>query len=139
MKPCFKGVLVYVDDVAATSHFYQTALGLEPSMTTEDGRYVQMETGEVALAFAASDAIDELGLPMQRASAGELAPPVQLSFETEDVAEAVTTFLAAGGVLVHPPVTRPWGQTLAHVRDINGFVVELGSVPNDDWGASEEA
>lgn len=133
MKPTFKSTLVYVDDVAATSSFYQSALGLEPTMATEDGSYVQFATGDVALAFASAAAIDHLGLPMQKPSLDQPAHAIQLAFECEDVAGTVAKFVDAGGAVVNPPTERPWGQVVAHVRDINGFVVEIGSVQAADW------
>ena len=133
MKTTLKSTLVYVNDVTATSAFYQKALGLVETMATEDGRYVQLETGDVAFAFAAASAIEELGLPMGRSTSGALAPPVQFAFETEDVEAAVAQFVSAGGAVINPPVTRPWGQTLAHLRDINGFIVEIGSIQSGDW------
>ena len=129
MKTTLKSVLVYVKDVAATSAFYQSAMGLTQTMATEDGRYVQLETGDVALAFAAEDAIAELGLPMSTTPGSA----VQLAFETEDVEDAVRAFVEAGGTIVNPPTTRPWGQTLAHLQDLNGFVVEIGSIQSGDW------
>ena len=137
MKTTLKSILLYVDDVAATSRFYQSALGLEETMATEDGRYVQLQTGDVALAFAVASAIAELGLPMEHASRDRQAHAVQLAFETENVEAAVEVFVAAGGTVVNPPTTRPWGQTIAHLRDINGFVVEIGSVQSEDWEESE--
>ena len=33
--------------------------------------------------------------------------------------------LKAGAASVTPPETKPWGQTVAYVRDNNGFLVEL--------------
>ena len=138
MKTTLKSILFYVKDVTATSEFYQLALGLEQTMATKDGRYAQLETGDVSLAFASSNAISELGLPMQD-SAGADAPPVQLAFETEDVAGAVRQFVEAGGLVVNAPALRPWGQTVAHVRDVNGLIVEIGSPQSEDWEGSEDA
>jgi lactoylglutathione lyase len=130
MKTNLKSILVYVDDVAATSSFYQRALGLEQTMATEDG--------EVALAFASSAAIEHLGLPMQAPSMDVLAHATQFAFEAEDVSLAFQRFIDAGGIAVNEPVTRPWGQVVSHVRDINGFIVEIGSIQADEWGDDEQ-
>jgi lactoylglutathione lyase len=138
MKTNLKSILVYVDDVAATSSFYQRALGLEQTMATEDGTYVQLNTGEVALAFASSAAIEHLGLPMQAPSMDVLAHATQFAFEAEDVSLAFQRFIDAGGIAVNEPVTRPWGQVVSHVRDINGFIVEIGSIQADEWGDDEQ-
>ncbi len=102
-------------------------------MATEDGRYAQLATGDVALAFAAASAITELGLPMKTMSNDTPAAPVQFAFEAEDVALAIEQFVAAGGIVVNQPETRPWGQVVAHLRDINGFIIEIGSIQSDDW------
>ena len=47
------------------------------------------------------------------------------SFVTDDVASAYKKALAAGAAKVTPPKEKPWGQTVAYVRDLNGFLVEL--------------
>jgi len=133
MKTTLKSTLVYVHDVPATSRFYQEALGLTETMATEDGRYVQLATGDVALAFAAAGAIGELGLPMASTTTADSAPPVQFAFETEDVEAAVADFVKAGGTIVNPPTSRPWGQVVAHLRDLNGFIIEIGSIQSEDW------
>jgi uncharacterized glyoxalase superfamily protein PhnB len=33
--------------------------------------------------------------------------------------------VAAGAALVTPPAQKPWGQTVAHVRDLNGVLIEI--------------
>ena len=33
--------------------------------------------------------------------------------------------IAAGATLVEKPKTKPWGQTVAYVRDPDGFLVEI--------------
>ena len=35
--------------------------------------------------------------------------------------------VAAGATPLKEPVTKPWGQTVAYVRDLDGFLVELCS------------
>ena len=46
--------------------------------------------------------------------------------EADDVPAAVQRALDAGAQLVREPVEKPWGQTVAYVRDPNGTLVELG-------------
>ena len=43
----------------------------------------------------------------------------------DDVAAAFARALESGATPVVEPVTKPWGQTVAYVRDLNGFFVEL--------------
>ncbi|MBC7795195.1 MAG: hypothetical protein H7Z43_15935, partial [Clostridia bacterium] len=42
-----------------------------------------------------------------------------------DPEAAFARAIAAGAELVHAVVTKPWGQCVAHVRDLNGCIVEL--------------
>lgn len=52
---------------------------------------------------------------------------IELVFVDEDVAGAHGRALAAGAVEVAQPEVKPWGQTVAYVRDLNGVLVELCS------------
>jgi len=42
-----------------------------------------------------------------------------------DVASLYDRAVKAGAAAVARPATKPWGQTLAYVRDMDGFLVEL--------------
>jgi uncharacterized glyoxalase superfamily protein PhnB len=43
---------------------------------------------------------------------------------TGAVDEAFRRALAAGAEAVRPPAVKPWGQTVAYLRDPDGFLVE---------------
>ena len=128
-----RSVLLYVPDVPAAVAFYGAAFGLAPTMQTPDGQYAQMDSGETALAFAAEEAAPALGLPMAKARTGGDAAPAQLTFEADDVEAAFARVVAAGGTVLNAPSAKPWGQTLGHVRDFNGFVVEIGTPQPEGW------
>ena len=53
------------------------------------------------------------------------APVFELAFETDDVAGAMQTAIAAGATEKQAPRDEPWGQTTGYVIDPNGFLVEL--------------
>jgi lactoylglutathione lyase len=46
--------------------------------------------------------------------------------EATDVPGAVERAVAAGAELILEPERKPWGQTVAYVRDPNGTLVEIG-------------
>ena len=50
---------------------------------------------------------------------------IEIGFVTDDVPAAWDTALAAGAMDVAAPATKPWGQTVAYVRDPEGMLVEL--------------
>jgi uncharacterized glyoxalase superfamily protein PhnB len=45
--------------------------------------------------------------------------------ETPDIPAAFDKAVDAGAVAVMEPQTKPWGQTVAYVRSIEGSVIEL--------------
>lgn len=121
------GLMLWVSDVPATVRYYREAFGVEPRWVRDEGDYAQMETGEVVLQFAGSTAAPTTGVDVTISSPGGSAPGVQLAFVTDDVAAAMRRAVEAGGSEVAAPVTKPWGQVVGYVRDVNGFLVEIAT------------
>ena len=46
---------------------------------------------------------------------------------TDDVEAAVVRAREAGAAVVKEPVVKPWGQTVAYVRDPDGTLIEVCS------------
>jgi len=116
-------VIVYVDDPAAASAFYQEAFGLRGEF--EVGTYAQMDTGATRLAFAAYE-LGDGNFPggVQRPAAGRPAN-VEIALVAEDVDGAYERALAAGATALAAPADKPQGQRVAYVRDPFGTLVEL--------------
>ncbi len=119
----FGYTILYVPNVEETLTFYQRAFGFERKMLHGSGGYGELESGETTLGFADFAGMKELGKNPVAAKAD--APSFELAFTTENVAEAVEKAVAAGAELVSEPAEMPWGQTIAYVSDLNGFLVEL--------------
>ncbi len=121
-------VILYVDNVGATVEFYERAFDLKRRMLDDEQNYGELETGGTRLAFAARAFVSQM-LPVDLAQSdpGKAAPPVELGFVAADVAAAFKGAVAAGAAQVKPPETKPWGQTVGYVRDLNGFLVEICS------------
>lgn len=119
--------ILYVPDVAAAVAFYEAAFGLQRRFMDEAGQYAEMETGATALAFAAEGMAEASGLSIRPTRPSEAAPGVEIAFVTDDPEGAYRTAVEAGADGVHPPQTKPWGQTVAYVRDLNGCLVEICS------------
>ena len=117
----FGYTVIYVDDVAATIAFYEQAFGQKRNMVVE-GEFGELATGETKLGFAAKKMLHG---PGQFASPEGKVLGVEVAFTTGDVAAAYDKALAAGAKSVSKPEQKPWGQTVAYVRDNNGFLVEL--------------
>jgi catechol 2,3-dioxygenase-like lactoylglutathione lyase family enzyme len=109
--------------VASTLDFYGKAFGLPTRFLHESGTYGELETGATALAFASRTMLREMGKTPQPPLLA--APTGEIALVTDDVAGAVGRALEAGARLVQEPKAMPWGQTIAYVGDINGFLVEI--------------
>lgn len=120
--------IVYVPDVEATISFYEAAFGLKRRFVAEDGSYGELETGETRIGFAAMHmseaAIDGGVVPLE---ANDKPQATELGFATDDVAAAFRKAVEAGATPVSEPEEKPWGQTVAYVRDLNGVLVEFGT------------
>jgi lactoylglutathione lyase len=121
-------VILYVKDVPGAIAFYEEAFGLTRRFVHEAGLYGEMDTGATVLSFAAYG-LAKSNLPCGFRENGLDNPPAgfEVAFVTDDVQAAYDRALAAGAVAAAPPVTKPWGQVVAFVRDKDGIVVELCS------------
>jgi len=120
-------VILYVRDVAKSVDFYERAFGLGRRFIAED-KYGELATGETTLAFA-SHAQARSNLPRDFVPSSPKGDPqaIEVAFVTADVRAAYELAVAAGATAVVPPTAKPWGQIVAYVRDIDGFLVELCS------------
>jgi lactoylglutathione lyase len=118
----YAATILYVPDVAAAVGFYTQAFGLEPGFMPPGGGYATLAGDGGQLAFVQRDQLAEsLGDEARRPPAG-----FEVWIEATDVPGAVERALAAGAELVLEPERKPWGQTVAYVRDPNGTLVEIG-------------
>lgn len=118
-------VIVYVADVAGTVAFYEKAFGLERRFIAEGGVYGELETGSTALAFASNDLVEGQGLSYIRNDVSRDPAGIEIALVAEDVPAALARAKKAGARVIQEPKQKPWGQTVAYVRDLNGVLVEL--------------
>ncbi len=119
----FRYTVLYVDSVADTLKFYESAFGFEIAMLHEAGDYGALNTGDTILSFTSLKLMTELGKNPKQVKSGN--PSFEIAFETNDVTTALSKALDAGAILVQDVEDMPWGQTTAYVTDNNGFLVEL--------------
>ena len=118
--------ILYVKDVPLTVSFYCNAFGFERKMMTPEGDYAELQSGPTTIAFA------NLELGASNFKEGFEASKLhgkpfgmELAFTSADVDAAMKKALDHGAVLLEAAVTKPWGQQVGYVRDINGVIVEL--------------
>jgi lactoylglutathione lyase len=120
-------VIVYVVDVPATLEFYERAFGLTRRFLHESNMYGEMETGGVALAFAAEALIEQNGVAARPNRRVDLPAGAEIGLVADDVAAAYRKAVSAGAIAYKEPAVKPWGQTVGYVRDNSGFLVEICS------------
>ncbi len=126
--PTLGYVILYVNDVAASLAFYEKAFGLARRFFHDDhGKaYGELETGATRLAFASVALAREHLKQEVTAAAPDKSPlGVEIALTTPDVPAGFKRAVDAGATAVSQPATKPWGQTVAYVRDNSGFLVEI--------------
>ena len=122
----FGYTILYVEDVARAIDFSERAFGLARRFVTDDATYGEMETGETTLSFASHTLVGGfISGGYRRNDPAEPPAGVEIGLITDDVPAAWDAALAAGATVVSPPATKPWGQTVAYVRDLEGMLVEI--------------
>ena len=126
--PSLGYVILYVNDVAASLAFYEKAFGLARRFFHDDhGKaYGELETGATRLAFASIALAEEHLKQKITAAAPDKAPlGVEIALTAPDVPALFKRAVNAGATAISEPATKPWGQTVAYLRDNSGFLVEV--------------
>lgn len=121
-------VILYVKDVSASLTFYEQAFGLARRFFTDDNgkAYGELETGAARLGFASlALARSHLNQELVVASPDKAPLGFEIALVTSDVAALYGRAVKAGAIPVAEPATKPWGQTVAYLRDKDGYLVEL--------------
>lgn len=118
--------ILYVQDVTKAIEFYEKAFGFSRKFITPDNDYGELSTGETTLSFASVTlAKSNLKEGFTESSIKHQPFGIEIGFTTDKVEDTVNTAIKAGGVIVENPKTKPWGQTVAYIRDIDGFLIEI--------------
>lgn len=122
--------IFYVADVGASVSFFENAFGFQRKFVTSENDYGELATGATTLSF--------VSLPLAKKNlddhGGFIAPNVEsaplgaaVTLVCDDVEQAVAKAKESGGTVYTPTVKKPWGQTVAYVRDPCGVLVEIGT------------
>ena len=121
----FGYTIIYVDDVVKTMDFYKSAFGLAERFIHETNTYGELETGKTLLAFAADSLAETHGFAYRRNSADQDPAGIEIGLVTDNVEALYDRACELGAERVSAPEEKPWGQTVAYVRDLNGCLIEL--------------
>lgn len=118
--------ILYVKDVAKTIEFYRKAFGFEHKFLTPENDYGEVKSGNTTLAFANL----ELGNAnfkngFKESKLDEQPFGLELAFTTSEVEKVMENAIKNGAELLEGTVTKPWGQQVGYLRDLNGFLIEI--------------
>lgn len=122
----FAYTILYVKDVTKTVEFYEKAFGFTRKFITPENDYAELLVGETTLSFASITlAQSNLKDGFIESNLSNKPFGIEIGFTTDNVEETIATAINAGAELVEKPKTKPWGQTVAYIRDLDGFLIEL--------------
>jgi len=122
----FAYTILYVQDVTKSIEFYEKSFGFERKFITPDNDYGELNTGETTISFASIN-LAKSNLPdgFIESKSAEKPFATELGFVTDEVEKFIEQSIKSGANLVQQPKQKPWGQTVAYIRDIDGFLIEI--------------
>jgi len=122
----FAYTILYVEDVVKTISFYEQAFGFTKKFITPDNSYGEVISGETTLSFASKTlALSNLKDGFTESDLNEKPFGIEIGFTTDDVQATINKAIEAGAKLYVEPKEKPWGQVVAYVRDLDGFLIEI--------------
>ncbi|MFH6987429.1 VOC family protein [Flavobacterium collinsii] len=122
----FGYTILYVEEVEKSVSFYEKAFGFSRKFVTPEGDYGELSTGETTISFASKKlAAQNLKDGFIESKPEEKPFAIELGFVTDNVEDLVAKATSSGALLVNEPTQKPWGQIVAYVRDLDGFLIEI--------------
>lgn len=118
--------ILYVTDVEKAILFYENAFGFQRKFIIPEADYGELVTGDTTLSFITKTLGNaNLKNGFLASSLNEKPFGIELGFATPDVYTVIKQVVLAGGTILEEPKQKPWGQTIAYVRDLDGFLIEI--------------
>jgi uncharacterized glyoxalase superfamily protein PhnB len=118
--------ILYVEDVNKTIAFYEKAFGFNKKFITPENDYAELSSGETTIAFASVElANSNLNEGFNKSSITNKPLGIELAFTTLDIDSDFKKAIKAGAIELEHIKTKPWGQKVGYLRDINGFLIEV--------------
>ncbi|WP_264534836.1 VOC family protein [Flavobacterium sp. N1736] len=122
----FGYTILYVENVEESIVFYENAFDFSRKFISPDNDYGELITGETTLSFASKKlATENLKDGFIESNPKDKPFAIEIGFITDNVAELVQKATSFGAILVKEPTKKPWGQIVAYLRDLDGFLIEI--------------
>jgi catechol 2,3-dioxygenase-like lactoylglutathione lyase family enzyme len=108
--------------------FYCDGLGIEPAAIWNNGQgqALVLNMGNATLEIfdeAQAETIDQIEVGRR------ISGQIRFALQVPDLKAAMERFLAHGAILVHPPITTPWGDHNVRLQDPDGMQITLFQIP----------
>ncbi|MFW0717968.1 VOC family protein [Pedobacter sp. N23S346] len=124
----FSYTILYVKNVSESIEFYEKAFGFERKFITPENNYGEITSGDTTISFADIQlASSNLSNGFKVSVKGEKPFGIELGFTTENVELVFNHAVKMGATPLEKIKVKPWGQEVAYVQDINGFLIEICS------------
>ena len=122
----FQYTILYVEDVTKSIEFYENSFGFERKFITPENDYGELNTGETTISFASKIlATSNLKNGFVESNISQKPFAIELGLVTDDVEKYIHQAIQNGAIIEQEAKQKPWGQTVAYIRDIDGFLIEL--------------
>lgn len=117
-------VALTTSDYERLTKFYCDGLGIEPAAIWNNGQgqALVLNMGNATLEIfdeAQAETIDQI-------EAGRrISGQIRFALQVPDLKAAMERLLAHGAILVHPPITTPWGDYNVRLQDPDGMQITL--------------
>lgn len=122
----FAYTILYVEDVAKTIAFYEKSFGFKQKFISPEKDYGELISGETSIAFGSSELATSNfkdGFTLSKPSQKPFG--IELAFTSETIEQDFETAINNGAIKVSDIAEKPWGQKVAYVKDMNGFLIEI--------------
>ena len=117
-------LILYVEDVPRSVQFYKEAFGIETKMITPEKDYAELQTGETTLAMVDKKYIQSQ-LPEIIFPKETTVHRSEITLVSNDIHQDLDNAISAGAKLIKAVASKPWGQQLGYLQDIDGNLIEL--------------
>lgn len=128
----FGYTILYVSDVSKSVEFYEKSFGFTRKFVTPENDYGELETGQTTISFTSIKlANSNLKNGFKESRLDQKPFAIELGLVTDNVGEIVDIAKQNGATILEEPKQKPWGQTVAYIRDIDGFLIEICTPMNE--------
>ncbi|MBL0690719.1 MAG: VOC family protein [SAR324 cluster bacterium] len=130
----FSTSLLYVKNVVKSLDFYTQAFDLKVKFLHDTKSYGEIATGSTRLCFAHHSLIESnfadtkiKGLTLSNIANKPLSIEIGLEIDENKVIHYYEKAQKFGATSIAKPNLKPWGQLVAYLQDLDGYLISLGS------------